>query len=160
MKQHWPAGWRVLALCGALCGVVAGCVAPPSNAGDRNPPAPLTGTHWKLIQLGNAQVSVPDSPREPHVVLQDGRAVGSGGCNRMSGGYTLDGERLKFTPMVATKMACEGAMQHEQPLFDALSKTSAWRVNGKQLELLDGSGAVVARFEARPQARPQVPSAK
>jgi heat shock protein HslJ len=134
---------------------ISGCAAPiigGNGAGGGGDPAStsLANTRWKLVQLGNDAVSVPDGPREPFIILQDGRASGSGGCNRMSGSYTLNGKSLRFAPMIATKMYCEGGMQHERPFFDVLERTNAWRIEAGKLELLNDGGTVLARFESRP----------
>jgi heat shock protein HslJ len=152
MKLHAWNGLRLL----TTCVVIAGCAVPGTGGSNgagagsaEASSASLTNTRWKLVQLGADAVSVPDGPREPHIILQDGRAAGSGGCNRMSGSYTLNGKSLRFTPMLATKMYCEGGMQYERPFFDALERTSAWRIDGGKLEMLNDGGNVLARFEPR-----------
>jgi heat shock protein HslJ len=74
---------------------------------------------------------------------------GSGGCNRLTGSYELSGGRLKFGQMAGTMMACLEGGETERAFLDALGRVTGWGMAGQQLELMDASGGVVARFEAR-----------
>jgi copper homeostasis protein (lipoprotein) len=119
------------------------CEAPVATAH-------LEDTYWKLTRLGNAAVLADDKQREPHVVLrsQDRRLGGSGGCNRLLGGYELDGDTLTFGQMATTKMACAQGMDTEQAFLEALTQVKTWKIVGAHLELFDASGNLLARFEA------------
>ena len=123
----------------------AACAAPASSGA-----ASLENTYWKLIALRGQPVAVPDRGREPHVILQAAqhRVAGSGGCNRIAGGYTLAGERITFGRIAGTMMACADGMQQERAFLDALSAVARWRIEGQRLELIDERGDVLARFEA------------
>jgi uncharacterized lipoprotein YbaY/heat shock protein HslJ len=115
-------------------------------------PAPLENTYWKLISLRGTPVQLADKQREPHLILQpaDRRVVGSGGCNRLMGSYTLDGERLAFSKTAGTMMACaQGVMALERAFLDTLPQVVTWRIDGQQLELRDGQGTSLAAFESR-----------
>jgi heat shock protein HslJ len=111
---------------------------------------PLENTYWKLTHLGEAPVSVAEKQREPHFILNpaDKRISGSGGCNRFTGGYELQGDRLIFKQMAGTMMACVDAMDTEKAFLSALGKSAQARIKQQQLELLDASGSVLARFQA------------
>ncbi|HET8625126.1 MAG TPA: YbaY family lipoprotein [Gemmatimonadales bacterium] len=106
--------------------------------------------YWKLVQLGNTAITT-SGKAEPHLMLssETRRVSGSGGCNRLMGGYELSGGRLKFGQMAATRMACLEGMETEKAFLDALGRVTGWGMTGHQLELVDASGGVVARFEAR-----------
>jgi copper homeostasis protein (lipoprotein) len=110
----------------------------------------LRGTYWKLKSLGDAPVEAADDPRAPHLVFdaREPRVAGSGGCNRIMGGFELDGDTLRMGPMAGTMMACESGMEQEQRFLQSLAKVARYRIEGRRLELLDAAGAVVARFEA------------
>ncbi len=112
--------------------------------------ASLENTYWKLMRLGADPVSVAEGGHEPHFILQPGekRVAGSGGCNRLVGGYTLDGENLSFTQMAGTRMACPTGMETEQAFHAALQKVARWKVDGETLVLFDAGGAPVAEFES------------
>ena len=59
-----------------------------------------------------------------------------------------NGARLRFRGMAGTMMACLDGMEQEGYLLQALQKVERYRISGSHLEMLDASGAVVARFEA------------
>jgi putative lipoprotein len=111
---------------------------------------PLENTYWKLVELGGAPVTVAERQREPHFILHpaDKRVSGSGGCNRFTGGYELQGYRLSFKQMAGTMMACPTGMDRERAFLDALQRVARTRIKQQQLDLLDASGGVAARFEA------------
>lgn len=111
---------------------------------------PLENTYWKLILLGEQPVTAVANQLEAHFILHpaDKRVSGSGGCNRFTGGYALEGDRLRFGRMAATMMACPAGMDTERAFLGALQQAARARVAQQQLELLDASGAVLARFEA------------
>jgi uncharacterized lipoprotein YbaY/heat shock protein HslJ len=112
--------------------------------------ASLEDTYWKLVTLRGKPLEVADREREPHLILQPAqtRVAGSGGCNRLAGGYTLAGDRITFGRAVGTMMACQQGMQQERAFLDALSTVARWRIEGQRLELVDARGEVLLRFEA------------
>jgi putative lipoprotein len=119
-----------------------------------NAPAPsvtLKGTYWKLASLGGRPVVVTNGQREPNIVLNasEKRMSGSGGCNQMTGSYTLSGDRLSFSQRAGTMMACIDGMETEQALNASLDKVAHWRIIAGKLELLDSARKVLATFEAR-----------
>jgi putative lipoprotein len=111
----------------------------------------LENTYWKLTRLGDDTVTVASKQPEPHLILNSGtgRATGSGGCNRMSGSYQLSGDRLSLGQMVSTMMACVEGMETEQAFLKALGQVNGWSITGRQLELEDAAGQVLARFDGR-----------
>ena len=91
-------------------------VWPRETCGNPLVDSPLRGTYWKLVRLGETPVQVAENQREPHLVFarDELRVSGSGGCNRVTGGFELDGEKLKLGPMAGTMMACPAGMEQEQ----------------------------------------------
>ena len=126
--------------------LLAACVATGNSPGD----SPLRNTYWKLAHLGDRPAESLEKQREAHLILSasEPRVSGSGGCNRVMGSFELDGDQLRFGRMASTMMACVAGMEQEQRLHQALAKVQRYRISGSQLEMLDGSGAVLARFEA------------
>jgi len=118
------------------------------------PPAPdasLTDTYWKLVQVQGSPVLVAEQMREPHLVLdgQDGRFAGSGGVNRLMGGYTLAGDSLTFSQAASTMMAGPPeAMQQEQAIITALPLVRGFGVTGNDLTLVDAAGRPVLQAVA------------
>jgi heat shock protein HslJ len=113
-------------------------------------PASLLNAYWKLTHLNGEPVTIRSAQREPHIVLhdKDQHVAGSNGCNRIMGGYQLDGAKLAFGKLASTMMACADSMELEMSFNAALEKTARWIISGQQLELLDASGNPLARFEA------------
>jgi heat shock protein HslJ len=125
---------------------------PDETCPPRPATAPLAGTTWNLIQLAGQPIITTDPQRQPHLILDDDahRVAGSGGCNRLMGGYERDGDRITFSQVATTMMACPDAMDTEAAFTKALAQVAAWRVLGQQLELLDDAGKRVARLQAAP----------
>ena len=121
---------------------------------DEDGPGPVTleKTWWKLTQVGNTPVVTAQGQEEPHLILDPKgmHVTGSGGCNRMTGRYELNGERLTFGPIAGTLMACPSGMETEKAFHQAIARVQLWKIEGQRLNLLDAAGAVVARFEAKP----------
>jgi heat shock protein HslJ len=108
----------------------------------------LEDTHWKLTGLREATVTASQQ-QEPYLVLDSKtrRVAGSGGCNRLTGSYHLNGDRLTFDRVAGTMMACLQGMETEGAFLNVLTQVQRWKISGQQMELYDGSGKVVARFE-------------
>jgi heat shock protein HslJ len=104
-----------------------------------------------LTRLGNEPVIVGEKQREPHVILgsEDRRLSGFGGCNQLLGSYELNGDKLSFSKMAATQMACLQDADIERTFLDALTKVQTWKIKGEHLEVFDVGGNRVARFESR-----------
>jgi len=146
-RLSWCAAFA-LAMSGALpaAAQMPNTVAPAQASGE------LENTYWKLIELEGATVSVAPNQGEPHIVLRGGdqpSVRGSGGCNRLLGRYRADGDAIAFERMAITMMACAEGMRQEQAFLAALAAARTWVISGQQLQLRDGEGKPLARFEAR-----------
>lgn len=118
-------------------------------------PEPVTGlenTYWRPLTLGDADIDPRAGRMEAYLLLTGGREAryaATLGCNRMAGGYGLDGAGLRFTRGLATRMACPAPLRgYERALGAALAATAGWRIADGELTLLDADGAPLARFEA------------
>lgn len=125
-------------------------VRPRETCGTPLADSPLRGTYWKLVRLGDKPVAAAEGQREASLVfdIEEPRVAGSGGCNRINGGFELEGDQLRFGRMAATRMACPDGMDQEQRFLAALARVQGHRIDGSHLELLDAAGKPVARFEA------------
>jgi len=136
--------WSIIGVVGLLV-ALAGMPASPAPAADCS----LVGSYWRAVAIDGSPVTVPSNPKEPHLKFSaDGKVNGSTGCNRLSGSYKKDGNCLKFSKMITTKMACPQLGNLEQTFLQALRATAAMRLAGKTLELQDAGGKVVMRLEA------------
>ncbi len=77
---------------------------------------------------------------------------GSDGCNRLTGTYQLNGDRVAFGQMAGTQMACVNPGGTEGPLRDALKSATRLTVAGDRLELSDAARTRLAVFAAGSQA--------
>lgn len=127
-----------------------GNVWPRETCGNTLADSSLRGTYWKLVRLGDSPVSAGAKQREAHMILANDtpRVGGSGGCNRLNGGFELDGDKLRFSRLAGTMMACPEGMEQEKRFLDALGQVYRYRIRGSRLDLLDARGATIARFEA------------
>jgi len=125
-----------------------GCGAQRTTGATPLNPTTLENVQWTLLQLdGEAVKSGARGALTLSLASKDRRLSGFAGCNRMIGGYELDGEAVKFTGMATTRMACIDVTP-EEPLLRALAATTRWRVTGNTLELSDASGTVRTRWTA------------
>jgi heat shock protein HslJ len=110
----------------------------------RAQPSPV-GVAWRAERLGEAEIR---GERRPDLNLgTDGQAFGTGGCNRFSGRYTLEGARLVFAPLAASRMACAGPLgEREDQFLRALGEVRGWRIERHQLVLTNEAGAALLRF--------------
>lgn len=119
------------------------------RAGSASTNASIENTEWRLVRLASGPVIVANPQNPPRLTLQssDQRVTGSGGCNRLMGSYTLEGNQLKFGRMAGTMMACAQGMEQERAFHDALAKVTAWRMTGQTLELLNADAQPILMLE-------------
>jgi len=135
-----------LILCAAF--FAGACSTPkPSN----NSAASLENTYWKLMLLDDTAVSTPEGAREIQFVLnsETHRVSGFSGCNSMMGVYTVEKEKLVFSNMGGTRMACADTMELELRIHQMFSKVANWKISGETLTLIDSRGKAIATFESR-----------
>ncbi|MCS7037713.1 MAG: META domain-containing protein [Saprospiraceae bacterium] len=104
--------------------------------------------YWKLIELHGKPISVAESQqRETHIVLKfSGRVIGSTGCNRLMGSYTLEeGNRLRFSQLASTLMSCPD-VPYEGEFLKALERVDSYSLKNDTLSLSKARMAPFARF--------------
>ncbi|MEW6338881.1 MAG: YbaY family lipoprotein [Acidobacteriota bacterium] len=119
------------------------------------PPAPPArspeGPTWTLTRLGGTPVTVADGQQAPDLTLDAPatRAAGSSGCNRFTGGYRLEADRLTFGALATTRRMCPEGMDLEQRYLAALGRVATWYLEDGRLLLRDALGTTVAEFTRR-----------
>ena len=102
---------------------------------------------WTLTQMGERTLT----STEPYLEfdVKQGRFSGSGGCNRIMGGYHVNGTELKFTAVASTKRACldAGVQDVETSFLKALEKTNRVEIQGDVIRLY-GAGSPILAFKA------------
>jgi putative lipoprotein len=114
------------------------------------PDASLTDTYWKLTEI-NGEPAVPGADqKELHLILsgENNRIKGFSGCNRFTGGYTINGDELQLSQMATTMMACVDSMDQEQRFLSALGDTNRYKISGNYLSLIGSSDETLLSFEA------------
>ena len=105
--------------------------------GDIVPPGKLDNSSWKIISIGGTPVI---DPSRASLAFADGRVSGSGGCNRIAGGYSETADKLKVGMLMSTQMACPGAlMEQDDRLAKILSGEVAMRFEGGDQLILTGA---------------------
>ena len=128
----------------------AGKFWPGESCGARGVTHDLEGSRWVLVRIGDKPVVVMEGRPEPYIVLQSTtkQVVGHAGCNRLSGGYSIEGDTLRMSEMTTTRMACP-ELETENAFLNALETVARWKLMDNQLVLLDKSGAAVLQLESR-----------
>jgi putative lipoprotein len=115
--------------------------------------AALRDTRWRILSLAGEPVRAAAGKGEPRLVLKraEGRDSWSAtvGCNQMSGGLAVAGDRVAFKAGMATLMACEPPLDMlEKRLGRSLLASTHWRIQGNRLELRDDAGVQTLLCEA------------
>lgn len=123
-----------------------------TTEGETSSDRSITDTRWKLVELMGQPVDSTVNNKEPFIMLSaaDKRVQGNGGCNTIAGSYALEeGNRITFSQMISTRMACPN-METETQLLTVLETADNYSLNGEQLTLNKARMAPLARFEALP----------
>jgi len=142
--------WLMLALAGACAKASAPGDDTASAAGSVSAGSALVGARWRLVELEGQPSLAGGGAREPHLIFaRDSvdRVGGATGCNSMGGRYEADGERIRFSDLFSTKMACveEERMRQETRFVGALERADRYSIAGDTLTLSEG-GTAVAKF--------------
>jgi putative lipoprotein len=108
----------------------------------------LRDTRWVLAEV-NGKPAQPGEGQSAHLKLhKKGSLTGSTGCNNLVGSYIASEGALQFTPSAATMKMCTPAVaQQEQAFLAALKATTAYKVDGETLKLMNEE-QVLAKFQA------------
>jgi len=121
--------------------LLAGCCRVPASS--------LEGPTWRLTALGSRDVA--GFATDPVTArFEAGRVSGFSGCNRFTGGYTLDGDSLVVGPLAGTMMACaDPQMALEKAFLGGLTGKLRQAISGDRLTLTSASGDALA-FQVQP----------
>lgn len=93
-----------------------------------DPAALLTGRTWQIDGIDGT--APPKDATATLTFHPDGRATGTGGCNRWFAGYSLTGEGLTFQQAGATMMACApDVMEAERRFLEALGRVTGFDID-------------------------------
>ena len=115
------------------------------------PKPEMEETYWKLTELMGKPIVVNEKmKKEIHIILkkEGNRVQGFSGCNTIMGGYELkEGNRITFTGMASTMMACPD-LATESEFNKMLGMVDNYSLNGNEMTLNKARMAPLARFVA------------
>lgn len=111
----------------------------------------LTATRWQLIELNGNPVTTDSTQHSiPQMTLKtnDSTFSGNTGCNNMAGTYQAkEMNRISFSKIIATKMACLNTMELESDFLRVLEQADNFIITGDTLVLNKARMAPLAKFK-------------
>ena len=110
----------------------------------------ITDSFWELeILQGKTVPKTKNGEQKAGFTLEnENRITGFGGCNKFFGTYKLDtGNRISFSAIGSTKMACLVSNFNEADLLAVFSSADNYKIVGDKLELKAGTDAPLAVFK-------------
>lgn len=109
----------------------------------------LLDVRWRVQELLGAPLrATGGGGRAPHLILeaQRLRLSGSGGCNRLMGSFTLEGQRIFFKRVLTTMMSCPQGMAQERELIETLGQVQRWHLEDRTLMLMNWQQQVLVKL--------------
>lgn len=102
--------------------------------------AQLQGFVWHLSAFtgDSGDQQLPESVKA-NIKFENGTVRGNGGCNSISGTYTLNGMSLSVSNILSTKKFCQDASTWETMFLNKLQKSQAFRIENEMLIIDCGS---------------------
>lgn len=136
-----------------LFAAAPGFAALPALA-QADPAAALKGGRWELRTVNGAPAAMGAGGQTPWLQFDPPRFSGFAGCNRVMGGFTIQGNRFDFgRDMTATKMFCVDHMEVERRFMAALQQVREWRLSGDELALVGRPTVLVFVRVPEPEKR-------
>jgi heat shock protein HslJ len=123
MRAHFALGIVVL--------LVATIVVACGGSGDS---PTLPGTSWIVTSINR----VPAADPKPTIQFgDDGSVSGNTTCNQYSGTYTVDDDKITFSPLASTMMACtDPALSAQEAIFvETVQGATFWAIDDGNLSL-------------------------
>lgn len=108
----------------------------------------LAGEEWLITGINNGKGGVTSvlAGTEARVRFgEQGRVIGTAGCNNLMGAYVVENARLTISEVAATRKFCpspEGLMDQERQMIDALTSAATFSIDGNRLTIRDTDGAI------------------
>lgn len=105
----------------------------------------LIGSEWLAEDIDNR--GVLDRLQSRLSFSTADQVSGFGGCNQFSGKAELDGSKVSFGPLGATRKMCDpSVMDQEDRFMKALARVRSARSENGLLYLMDEAGTAILRF--------------
>ncbi|HRO99354.1 MAG TPA: META domain-containing protein [Flavobacteriales bacterium] len=108
----------------------------------------LLDKKWVFQSIAGEALKLPEGTELPWLQLAGDQLQGFGGCNRLMGGYKMEGTALSFSDIGSTKKYCEGIQPTENAITGLLRQVDGYKMEGGLLKLL-GAGKELAALKAQ-----------
>lgn len=108
----------------------------------------LLDKKWVFQSIAGEALKLPEGTELPWLQLAGDQLQGFGGCNRLMGGYKMEGTALGFSDIGSTKKYCEGIQPTENAITGLLRQVDGYKMEGGLLKLL-GAGKELAALKAQ-----------
>ncbi|WP_042492295.1 META domain-containing protein [Aequorivita sublithincola] len=110
----------------------------PTNENNLEGTSEITQSTWELITLQGQPIDQNSTDKKINFQLNeiDKAITGFSGCNTFRGNYSLEsGNRISFTQLASTRMACPDALINESEFMNALGKADNYSIEDGFLSL-------------------------
>lgn len=130
---------------------MVGCASLPNTANTAENLAALQQKDWILTQIDQVEYKIDPAVKNAPSLRFDNLALsGADGCNRIMGGYAVQGTKLTFSQLAKTQMMCMNATDLEQKFSQSLERVAGYQVKKNELELFDSNNKVIMKFKTTP----------
>lgn len=114
-----------------------------------SPDSNWTGRRWVLTEMKGVPVQLSGGRRDASINFEapEKRFTGNGGCNQISGNYSLEKKNIHFGEVISTKMSCPD-IEFENTFLSTLNSIDRYEQRGNDL-LLKKKKEVLLRFTVR-----------
>ena len=104
---------------------------------------------WVLVEMKEVPVQLSGGTRDAYIEFlpREKSFSGNGGCNHITGSYTIEKSELKFTNVASTKMACPD-LPFENTFLTALNEVNKYELKDDVM-LLKDRNKVLLMFRPR-----------
>ena len=103
----------------------------------------VADVEWKVLEIGGKKIEGDAGM----LVFHRNKVAGRAACNRLFGQFnSIPNKGVAFNQIGTTRMMCEGKMEFERQLLDALEKVRGYKHDGLTLLLLDETGGVLVKL--------------
>ncbi|MES2849886.1 MAG: META domain-containing protein [Bacteroidota bacterium] len=105
---------------------------------------------WLLIELKEVPVQISDNERRnAHLEFTPSLKTyeGFGGCNKISGTYSVEKSKIKFTSAPVLPSDCAD-ISFENTFLSLLNEADKYEINGNTMTLKDGK-KIILRFQRK-----------
>jgi len=105
------------------------------------PPKSVSQKVWTLTQINGESINTDKATIS--LDFDKNRVGGKGGCNGFGGTLEKNGDEIKISQIISTKMFCEEGSDVENKYLSTLEKVTKYQINGGKLQMLNGDTIVL-----------------